>query len=178
MTTENSYHIATDGTRCVTREVCDEHNKQIEVREQIIAGLKYLSTTRRVTPKVVKTFYFCWTNVCGYKNPLDFFKGHLEPHKWRVMKCVLRRAKANGWSTWRKSDVLYVETPYGQVSWHIWDTWDAHKMIQAHWNKASRDTQRKWSGMRNSDLVIRRLLGEKRVEKELTSYYANAEMVG
>ena len=108
--------IASDGTRCVSQEVCENYNRQL-------ADATYMRRSKRVTPKLARLFYSNWCTPGRYELDRYYrpsYASELSDVKKRIMRSVVGRAKRQGWYIWRFKNVLYVETPYGQCSWHMY----------------------------------------------------------
>jgi len=97
--------------------------------------------------------------------------------KDRIVQHMLNLAAEGNWFVWRKANVLYIETPYGQCSFHI------VAIPVPDWFVAVVKRQDpEWSGKRESDIVIRRTLGDTTVGRKrrrpsklyLTSCHVNA----
>ena len=73
------------------------------------------------------------------------------------MRNMLYRARKNGWPFGAAKDdrsrgVLYIDTPLGQVSFHLQPGENGYPAYAG-----------KWSGVRNSDQIIARILSEEKV---------------
>jgi hypothetical protein len=171
MALQTEYFIASDGTKCTSEEIRTRYEVDLREKAEIAAELRYIcDIRRRVTPKYARLFYEWWSRLSGYCNPFGRWKQryNLDIAKERIMHAVVRVAKKNGWLIWRMSNVLYVETPYGQCSWHVGSLCDIPCDKLGKWFRSfpvRPDLQ--WSGVRNSDIVVRRVLGEVTAQKPL-----------
>jgi hypothetical protein len=120
--------------------------------------LERLSEQDPTTPKTVETFYDVWKTCTGYRNSFNGVRSTMARLKERIILHMLAMARERGWLVWSAPDystappnniVLYIETFHGQCSWHVDKSYGAETREDLH-----------WSGLRNSDLVIRRCLGE------------------
>jgi hypothetical protein len=97
-----------------------------------------------ITPETIGAFYAAWREVKGNESPKALYKELLVPAKKAIVMDVLRRAKAAGWVYGYSGDVLYVDTPFGQVSWH--GDYGPAPVYPGE-----------WSGVRHSDTVLQQL---------------------
>jgi hypothetical protein len=67
---------------------------------------------------------------------------------------MVKVAKENGWANGAKAGVLYVDTPHGQVSWHLCDPKQFHASQIAELEKEYPPYPGEWSGKRNSKEVL------------------------
>jgi hypothetical protein len=117
------------------------------------------------TPKTIREFYSRWKKVSGY--------GVNDPHNWKpylatakevLITNVVSRAKREGWTVgwaWDSfarasfSRIVYVDTPLGQVSFHVGE--GTYSDLPHYFGS--------WSGIRNSDEILARLYAPDYVEK-------------
>ena len=128
----------------------------------LMPTIRYLAKGR-VSPKYVRTFYDLWKQCSGYRNPLEPWRYHFAGAKDRIVDHMLRRAAKFGWLVWRQKFVLYVETPVGQISWHM--VKPSHipgcqTPIPKCFLKFTERFDLQWSGIRNSDEIIIQCLGK------------------
>lgn len=175
-TQQMNYFIAADGTKCTSEEVRTRYEIDLRERTEIKAELTYIcDITRRVTPKYARLYYKWWSRLSGYGNPFSRWKQtyNLDIAKERIMRAVVRVAQKNCWLIWRMSNVLYVETHYGQCSWHVGTLCNIPHGPLGGWFRSfpvRKDLQ--WSGVRNSDIAVRRVLGEINAQKPLPELIA------
>ncbi len=105
-----------------------------------------------LSPSLVEEFYRLWRESSGYCNRLGTLKKLIVPVKKRIAAWVLDEARKNGWEHGfdPTENVLYIDTPHGQCSWHRPEQESVVDKVYPG----------KWSGVRNTDLIVRRLLGE------------------
>jgi hypothetical protein len=165
------YFIASDGTKCTSEDIRERYESELIEKREIEAELRYLcDSTRRVTAKYARLFYKWWSRLSGYCNPCGDWKRiyNLDLAKERIMCAVVRVAQKNGWLVWRMSNVLYVETPHGQCSWHVGTLCNIPDGQLCDWFLAFPIREDlAWSRVRNSDIVVRKALGEVTAEKPL-----------
>jgi hypothetical protein len=126
---------------------------------------------QRVTLKLAKEFYSQWgQEVFGSvgERPHRIYPSELVSAKLRIMMAVVRRAKRNGWYIWRQDNVLYIETPYGQCSWHMGQR---DYVENPRWfRQFPLRLDLSWTKLHNSGLVVQAVLGSvaarRRIEKE------------
>ena len=163
-----TYFIATDGTKCLSESVREAHETELRARAVLNADIRYLHTQKRLSPKFLRLYYHYWSLWSGFGNPDGGLKSYygLNNVKHRIIRAVVRQAKRKGWHVWRQGVVLYVETTQGQVSFHVIKPtdfgWAFYKDTYRKWfEQFPEDKHRKWSGVRNSDVILRRCYGEK-----------------
>lgn len=116
----------------------------------------------------IEAFYKYWPkrDTIGWRN-----RAKLERSKRRIIRQVLKDARAKGWEIGFRDDstkrgysdpyrtVLYVDTPEGQVSFHVFEgDWLTHKLPY----------QKTFAGEGESLKALRRLYGdEEKIRKEL-----------
>jgi len=109
------------------------------------------------TPETIQEFYARWKKVSGFRtaDPHDW-KPYLAMAKEVLIADVVSRAKREGWTLGSSHDslargdfgrIVYVETPLGQVSFHV----------REGTFPALPDYHGAWSGVRNSDVILSRL---------------------
>lgn len=157
--------IAADGTRCTSQEVVDNYNRQL-------VDATYMRMSKRVTPKLARLFYSRWCTPARYELNRYYpatYATELSDVKRRIIRSVAHRAKRRGWYIWRFKNVLYVETPYGQCSWHMYVGGYILKCDLRWFRQFPERSDLCWSGIRNSDVVIRAILGESRIQRSLSA---------
>ena len=105
-----------------------------------------------ISPSLVEEFYRLWRESSGYCNRLGTIKKLIVPVKKIISAWVLDEARKNGWEHGFNctENALYIDTPHGQCSWHR----------PEEPSVVDRPYPGEWSGVRNTDLIVRRLLGE------------------
>jgi hypothetical protein len=103
-----------------------------------------------ITADVVRRFYALWLESSGYRNRLGSLRKLIAPIKLKIARWVLGKARESYWPHGVKDRILYIDTPDGQVSFHRAE--EVAEGLPAY--------QGDWSGLRNSDMIIRKLLGE------------------
>jgi hypothetical protein len=169
------YVIASDGTKCIgdlsmtAAMVREKYEEDLLKKHKFNLDMRYLNVKRRITPKHVRLFYQYWTMWSGYGNTNGDMKWiyNLDTVKTRIMHTVVRLANRQGWATWRNENILYIETPQGQCSWHLGKKGRIKEDTRKWFEKFPERRDLKWSGIRNSDIVIRRILGEKSADRPL-----------
>jgi hypothetical protein len=118
-------------------------------------GVRSVAMRRTLTPDIVCRFYSLWRDASGYCNPYGSLRKLIVPIKEKIMVWLLAKAKSKGWHFGVKfegcsqASILYIDTPEGQVSFHRPPEEFSLPVYAGE-----------WSGIRNSDLIIRKLLGE------------------
>jgi hypothetical protein len=142
--------------------------KDERARQRVAALAAFKANSERInnlpiSAESVKEYYANWNNGVAIKNGgaayLDF--------KARLIKHLLKLAENEKWLVWRRDIVLYIETPYGQCSFHVVPIRMAGFHPLPEWFLTIQVQNKKWSGKRDSDLVIRRLLGDKSVGRKI-----------
>jgi hypothetical protein len=143
----------------------EKQEAQIKNILALRADMRYLNNrSTRISPKYIRLYYHYWSAWMGYGNPEGENKYiySLDTVKYRIMRAAVRRALLNNWYIWRQANVLYIETPEGQCSFHVTKQGGWYKHSYLRWfEKFPERSDLSWSGVRNSDLVLRRVYGEK-----------------
>ena len=114
-----------------------------------------------VTAESVKQFYEKWDWLKRNTPFISLKRKEMTRLKDRIVQHMLNLAADGNWFVWRKANVLYIETPYGQCSFHI------VAIPLPDWFVAVVERQDlEWSGKRESDIVIRRTLGDTTVGRK------------
>ena len=128
-------------------------------REQLLATCRSLLTTfeSMPTPDSIKFFFEQWTKTCGHRVKYDaVVKDLLAEAKSALIRTLVARAKTEHWEIGTAFDsdahapfnaVLYIETPLGQVSFHVRPS-DSQDLPRY---------QGEWSGARNTGEILRKL---------------------
>jgi hypothetical protein len=107
----------------------------------------------RIDGDYIREFYRLWSAGSGYCNPKGVLRRIIAPVKKRLMRILLRFARRRGWVYGVGSDglqmrVLYIDTPKGQVSFHL----------MPYEGASYPKYPGTWSGVRNSDQILIELL--------------------
>jgi hypothetical protein len=147
-------YVTLDGERHTIRRARNANEVRLEVRvaelEREIARLSAAvpnATNAAITAENVERFYKIWSACSGYRNPFGALRRAAAEFKQRLIEHMLALAVERSWPSGTKNGVLYIDTPEGQISWH--------KAGKAGGDKTYAG---EWSGVRNSDQIIVRLL--------------------
>jgi hypothetical protein len=166
------YYIASDGTRCTSEDVRDRHEQELVQAkeraakwnndlEKLNATVVWLAT-HRVTAEYARKFYEAWSACAGWGNWMGMYRERFVGAKERIIAVMMRRARKSKWLVWRQGNVLYIESPFGQCSWHM--SKYSRNLVEYPWfYKIPERTDLRWSGIRNTDRIVRKILGEKDV---------------
>jgi hypothetical protein len=103
----------------------------------------------RIDGDYVREFYRLWSAGAGYCNPKGVLRRLITSVRNRLVRILLFLAQRDGWVYGVGSDshggrVLYINTPHGQVSFHLMPYEGAHHP----------DYTGVWSGVHNSDEIL------------------------
>ena len=126
--------------------------RTFEVAE-VLEYVNFADQRGRINGDYIREFYRLWSAGSGYCNRKGVLRRIIAPVKKRLMRGLLRLARRGGWvygvgSDGAQKKVLYIDTPKGQVSFHLmlYEGADYPKYPGT------------WSGVRNSDQILIELL--------------------
>ena len=147
------------------KKLLEEHNARIaqtkienrrkKAREYRRLALYRAFKQNGLTPETIREFYARWKKVTGYMVSDDNnWKYYLAQAKQVLVAHVVDNAKWEGWNLgWARGGlgehnrILYIDTPLGQVSFHI----DSQSYSDLPYYSGQ------WSGIRNSDEILTQL---------------------
>jgi len=120
---------------------------------EVLEYVEFADRRGRINGDYIREFYRLWSAGSGYCNRKGVLRRIIASVKKRLMRGLLRLARRGGWVYGVGSDgalkkVLYIDTPKGQVSFHLmlYEGADYPKYPGT------------WSGVRNSDQNLIELL--------------------
>ncbi len=118
--------------------------------EQITPYVDLLDDSKRLSVEsCISRFYVLWKAGEGYCNRLGSVRRIIVPVKEKIIDCLVSQAKREGWVYGRKANVLYIETPEGQVSFHLRGAVPEYPRYAGE-----------WSGKKDSQQILERLIGK------------------
>lgn len=110
---------------------------------------------RPIDGSYIAEFYRLWSAGAGYCNRKGVLRKLIAPVKQRIMRILLRVSRRHGWTHGVREEcassshpsptrILYIDTPRGQVSFHL---------LPWEYRTLPRYTL-PWSGIRNSDVIL------------------------
>jgi|GEM_PF-3798993 len=123
--------------------------------EQVMEYIEFADRRGWIDADYILDFYRLWSAGSGYCNPLGTLRRLIAPVKNRIMRIMVHLAKKNQWVYGEAVDdrgwsVLYIDTPHGQASFHLRPGENGYPTYT-----------RRWSGVRNSNEIIAKILGPK-----------------
>jgi hypothetical protein len=105
------YHPLSDGWR------------KFEV-DEVMEYVDFADRRGRIDGDYVREFYRLWSAGAGYCNRKGVLRRIIAPAKKRLIRILLHLARRRKWgygvgSDGRQQKVLYIETPFGQASFHL-----------------------------------------------------------
>ena len=120
--------------------------------EQVLEYIDFADRRGRIDGDYIREFYRLWSAGAGYCNAKGVLRRLIAPVKDRLVRIVTYMARKNQWvygvgSDGRGGRVLYIDTPGGQVSFHLvsYESGDYPTYPGT------------WSGVRNSDAILAQL---------------------
>jgi hypothetical protein len=170
-------HITLDGRDFTVRNArpLSEVKLEAELMDRIseletkLAASPMQAVVAGVTSGNVEKFYRIWSASAGYKNPFGAVKPALVEFKDQLITHMLALAVEAGWAHGCKSGVLYIDTPKGQISWHL---------LSGGKSYTDRAYEGGWSGVRNSDQIICELLKEREERQAFSGIQASSPEAG
>jgi hypothetical protein len=130
------YHPLSDGWR------------KFEV-DEVMEYVDFADRRGRIDGDYVREFYRLWSAGAGYCNRKGVLRRIIAPVKKRLIRILLHLARRRKWaygvgSDGRQDRVLYIETPFGQASFHLmpYEGTEYPKCTGS------------WSRIRNSDQIL------------------------
>jgi hypothetical protein len=112
---------------------------------EVMEYVDFADQRGRIDADYITEFYRLWSAGAGYCNRKGVLRRLIAPVKQRIMRIVTHMARREGWSYGVSAErILYVDTPLGQVSFHLqpWEGSDLPTYAQP------------WSQLRNSDTIL------------------------
>lgn len=116
---------------------------------EVLKYVDFADRRGRIDGEYIREFYGLWSEGAGYCNPKGVLRRLIGPVKNRLVRILVYRARREGWVYGVGTDdhaerVLYIDTPRGQVSFHLmrFEGTDYPNYTGA------------WSGDRNSDKIL------------------------
>jgi len=119
---------------------------------EVLEYINFADRRGRIDGDYVREFYRLWSAGAGYCNCKGVLRRIVAPVKQRLIRILLHLARRGGWVygvglDGARQKVLYVDTPFGQVSFHLLSYEGADYPSYTG----------TWSGIRNSDEILIRL---------------------
>ena len=116
---------------------------------EVLEYVDFADRRGRIDGSYIREFYRLWSAGAGYCNPKGVLRRLIAPVKNRIVRILLHLARCGGWAhgvgfDGKGNKVIYLDTPYGQVSFHltIYEGAEYPKYAGI------------WSGVRNSDEIL------------------------
>ena len=112
---------------------------------EVMEYVDFADRRGRIDADYITEFYRLWSAGAGRCNPKGVLRKLIAPVKQRIMRILIHMARREGWSYGVSAErILYVDTPLGQVSFHL-----------RPWEGSNLPTYTQpWSGLRNSDTIL------------------------
>ena len=135
--------------------------------DEVMEYVNFADRRGRINGDYIREFYRLWSQGSGYCNRKGVLRRIIALVKKRLMRILLRLALRGGWvygigADGAQKKVLYIDTPTGQVSFHLMPYEDS---VYPKYPGS-------WSGVRNSDQILIELLDsctERALSKEIPS---------
>jgi hypothetical protein len=116
---------------------------------EVMEYVDFVDRRGRIDGDYVREFYRLWSAGAGYCNRKGVLRRIIAPVKKRLIRILLHLARCRKWAYGAGSDgkqnkVLYIETPFGQVSFHL----------MPYEGKEYPKYTGSWSGLHNSDQIL------------------------
>lgn len=119
---------------------------------EVLEYIDFADRRGRIDGDYIRDFYRLWSAGAGYCNPRGVLRRLIAPVKNRLVRILLYMTLKNGWVYGvgfdnRDGRVLYIDTPHGQVSFHLmrYEGVDYPRYAGT------------WSGVRNSNEILSQL---------------------
>jgi hypothetical protein len=112
---------------------------------EVMEYVDFADRRGRIDAEYITEFYRLWADGAGYCNPKGVLRKLIAPVKQRIMRILIYMAQREAWSYGVSAGrILYVDTPLGQVSFHL-----------RPWERSGLPTYtQSWSGLRDSDTIL------------------------
>ncbi len=120
---------------------------------EVLEYVDFADRHGRINGDYIREFYRLWSAGSGYCNRKGVLRRIIAPFKKRLMRILLHLARRGRWvygvgSDGAQKKVLFIDTPTGQVSFHL----------MPYEGEGYPKYPGTWSGVRNSDQILIELL--------------------